>query len=87
MQTAKIQRERIAKASREWIASQVVNPENREADIDLELHLVDDVLTNDDILDEIWSDSPETLMLRVNGSTIIEIDVESGNYLRGEADE
>ena len=87
MQTAKIQRERIAKASLEWIASQAINPENREADIDLELHLVDDVLTIDDILDEIWSDSPETLMLRVNGSTIIEIDIESGNYLRGEADE
>ena len=90
MQTAKTRRDAIAKAAREWIAAHTADPTSDEAhfDIALESHLLTNgVLTDDDILYGIWSDSPETLMLRINGGTIVEIDVESGNYMSGEADE
>lgn len=40
-----------------------------------------------EFVDKVWSDSPETVMVRVNGSTLIEIDVESGNHARGTAAE
>lgn len=40
-----------------------------------------------EFVDKVWSDSPETVMVRVHGSTLIEIDVESGNHMRGTADE
>jgi hypothetical protein len=90
MKTAASRRDAIAKAAREWIEAHTADPTSDEAhfDIALESHLLTNgVLTDDDILYGIWFDNPETLMLRVNGSTIIEIDVESGNYMSGEADE
>lgn len=78
----------ITKAAYDWLTARRNDPANEEADIPLDAALhTNGVLHPDDVIYEIWSDAPETLMLRVNGSTIIEIDVESGNYLRGEADE
>ena len=87
MNTAKARRAAISEAARVWLATTADNP-NDEADIAFEsVLLAASVIDPDDLVDEIWSDSPETLMLVVNGATIIEIDVESGNYHRGTADE
>jgi len=87
MNTAKARRTAISEAARAWLATTADNP-NDEADIALEsVLLAASVIDPIDQVDEVWSDSPETLMLVVNGATIIEIDVESGNYHRGTADE
>ena len=85
MNTAKARRAAISGAARAWLAITADN-HNDEDDIALEsVLLAASAIDPDDEVDEVWSDSPETLMLVVNGSTIIEIDVESGNYHRGEA--
>lgn len=86
MNTAKARRAAISEAARAWLATRAADPLNDESDIALEsVLLATSVIDPDDEVDEVWSDSPETLMLVVNGSTIIEIDVESGNHHRGEA--
>lgn len=88
MNTAKARRAAITKAAYDWLTARRNDPANEEADLSLDAALrVNGVILPDDAIYEIWSDAPETLMLRVNGSTLIEIDVGSGNSLRGEADE
>ena len=89
MNTAKDRRDAITAACNIWIHDARLDESTQdEADIRFEEALfTNGVLQKDDAIYEIWADTPETLLLRVNGSTIIEIDVESGNFLRGEADE
>ena len=85
MNTAKTRRTATTAAAREWMKTE---PGNDEADIALEAVLVSTgTVKRGEAIEEIWSDAPETLMLRVNGATIIEIDVESGNSMRGTSDE
>lgn len=86
--SARARRAAITKAAYDWLTARRSDPTNEESDIPLDAALrTNGVVHDDDAIYEIWSDAPETLMLRVNGSTIIEIDVDSGNFLRGEADE
>lgn len=84
--SARARRAAITKAAYDWLTARRNDPANEEADVPLDAALrANGVVYDDDAIYEIWSDSPETLMLRVNDSTIIEIDVDSGNYLRGGA--
>lgn len=88
MNTAKARRAAITKAAYDWLTARRNDPANEEADIPLDAALRENnVVHLLDIVDEIWSDAPETLMLRLESGTLIEIDVDSGNFLRGEADE
>jgi len=83
--TASLRRARIAVAARTWIRETAADPTNEEIDLDLDnvLHVLA-VLEDNDGIDEIWSDDPETLMIRLDSGTLIEIDTKTGNYLRGE---
>jgi len=81
-----LRRQKIASAVEAWMAT---CPTDHEADEALKAALIaDDVhlIHMFDEVEEIWSDAPETLMLRLKTGTLIEIDVESGNSLRGMAD-
>lgn len=84
--TAHVRRMAISRAVLEWMNTTHGIPD--EHDIDLEAALIlNGVLQDDDVVEEIWSDSFETLMIRLDTGTLIEIDSESGNSLRGEADD
>lgn len=79
-----LKREALSRAAKEWMKTEP----NDEADIAFEAVLLNNgVIDPDDVVYEIYSDAPETVMVRVNGNTLIEIDVESGCHLRGQADE
>lgn len=85
MNTAKSRRTATTTAAREWMKTE---PGNDEADIALEAVLVaTGTVKRGEAIEEIWSDAPETLMLSLTDGIIIEIDVESGNSMRGTSDE
>jgi hypothetical protein len=78
-----LKRDSISKAATAWMATEP----NDDADIEFEIALMNaNIVQFGDQVDEIWSDAPETVMVRVNESTLIEIDIESGSYMRGQAD-
>lgn len=84
---ASIRRKNVTEASREWITAQAEDPTNFEPDIDLQASLeFNNVLRRSDVIEQIWSDHPDTLMISLEDGTLIEIDVESGNSMRGSSD-
>lgn len=88
MKKAYIRRMAISRAVLEWTNNAYgIRPD--ECDVDLERALlVNGVLFHDDIVEDMWSESSdEVLMIRLGDGTLIEIDAESGLHLRGKADE
>lgn len=88
MKKAYIRRMAISRAVLQWVNDAYgIRPD--ECDVDLEKALlVNGVLFHDDIVEDMWSDSSnDVLTMRLGDGTLIEIDAESGNFLRGKADE
>ncbi len=76
----------INAAARVWLDSGTDESTQQESNIRLDGALyAAGVVSLNSIVTEVWSDAPETLMVRLSDGTLIEIDVESGNFLRGEA--
>jgi len=84
MSTAQSRRTAISAAATAWMATE---PPDNEADLAFEsAALSAGVIQPGEFIDEIWSDTPETVMVRT-GDILVEIDVESGCTARGHADE
>jgi hypothetical protein len=81
---ASLKRAALSAAAQDWMKTE---PNDDEADLAFtQFMYTTSMIDGDDIVDEIWSDAPETVMVRINGGTLIEIDVGSGSYMRGTAD-